>query len=62
MDASRCVRPESVRLEVDEDVDGPSHKKGIMTFEGVPTDGVVSFVYGVSGYAPLSMDLSMGRE
>ncbi|CAE7511565.1 unnamed protein product [Symbiodinium sp. CCMP2592] len=59
----RFVRPESVRLEVDEDVDdGPSHKKGIMTFEGVPTDGVVWFVYGVSGYAPLSMDLSVGRE
>ncbi|CAE7517100.1 unnamed protein product [Symbiodinium microadriaticum] len=59
----RFVLPESVNLEVDQDVkSGPSHKKGIMTFGGVPTDGGVSFVYGAGGYAPLAMNLSLGRE
>ncbi|CAE7237237.1 unnamed protein product [Symbiodinium sp. CCMP2456] len=59
---SRFV-PVSVHLEVDEDVkSGLSHKKGTMTFAGVPTEGEVRFVYGVGGYAPLAMNLSLGRE
>jgi len=59
----RFVLPESVHLEVDQYLkNGLSHQKGIMTFAGVPTDGGVWFVYGVAGYGPLAMNLSLGRE